>query len=117
MIVDDSAYARRVHRAILENAGHSVLDASSGTTAIETFALERPDLVLLDLSMEDIGGVDVLRAIRQIDPGARVVVVSADVQRSTAESVMAEGASRFLPKPANASDLTSTVAALLGATQ
>ncbi|HEY4215793.1 MAG TPA: response regulator [Gemmatimonadaceae bacterium] len=114
MIVDDSAYARRVHRAILEGAGHLVIEAATGTTAIEMFSLDRPDVVLLDLSMEDISGLDVLRTLRQIDPGVQVVVVSADVQKSTAEAVFAEGASRFLPKPANAADLTSTVSSLVG---
>lgn len=115
VIVDDSAYARRVHRAILERAGHVVVEAATGTAAIESFALERPDLVLLDLSMEDIGGLQVLRTLRELDSSARVIVISADVQRSTSESVLAEGADRFLAKPANAEQLVATVAEILGA--
>jgi two-component system chemotaxis response regulator CheY len=114
MIVDDSGYARRVHRAILENAGHTVLEASTGTAAIETFTLQRPDLVLLDLSMEDIGGTDVLRLLREIDPTARVIVVSADVQKSTEQAVMTAGASKFVPKPANAAQLVAAVAEIAG---
>lgn len=109
MIVDDSAYARRVHRSILENAGHSVVEAATGTGGIETFSLEAPDIVLLDLSMEDIGGIEVLRTLRELNPKARVIVVSADVQRSTEESVMAGGARRFLAKPANAAQLVAAV--------
>jgi two-component system chemotaxis response regulator CheY len=114
MIVDDSGYARRVHRAILENAGHTVIEASTGTGAIETFTLDRPDVVLLDLSMEVIGGTDVLRTIREIDPAARVIVVSADVQKSTEQAVMTAGASKFVPKPANAPQLVAAVAELAG---
>ena len=109
MIVDDSAYARRVHRAMLERAGHVVLEASTGTTAIETFSLERPELVVLDLSMEDIGGLDVLRTIRSLDANARVVVVSADVQRSTDNAVMAAGATSFVAKPASEQGLTAAI--------
>lgn len=113
MVVDDSAYARRVHRGILERAGHTVIEASTGTGAIETFALERPDLVLLDLSMEDIGGVEVLRTLRQLDGNARVIVVSADTQRTTGEAVRGGGAERFLAKPATAESLTAAVAEVL----
>ena len=109
MIVDDSAYARRVHRAMLERAGHVVIEAATGTTAIETFSLERPELVVLDLSMEDIGGLDVLRTIRSLDPTARVIVVSADVQRSTDHAVMEAGAASFVAKPASEQQLTAAI--------
>ena len=99
LIVDDSNYARRVHRKIIESRGHTVVEASTGMGAIETYFLEHPDVVLLDLSMEDMGGVDVLKRLREMDPASRVIVISADVQRTTGESVMAAGAKRFLGKP------------------
>jgi DNA-binding NarL/FixJ family response regulator len=70
--------------------------------------------VLLDLSMEDIGGADVLKTIRGVDPTARVIVVSADVQKSTEQAVMGAGASKFVPKPANASQLIAAIAELAG---
>jgi two-component system chemotaxis response regulator CheY len=89
-----------------------VIEASTGTSAIEIFSLERPDIVVLDLSMEDIGGIDVLRTLRQLDTQARVIVVSADIQRSTAQAVMTAGASQFVPKPASAEDLVTAVNAL-----
>lgn len=114
LIVDDSAYARRVHRAILERAGHSVAEVSTGTGAIEACMLELPDVVILDLSMEDIGGLQVLRTLRELNPSARVIVVSADVQRSTEQTVMASGANRFVAKPANAEQLVAAVTATLG---
>jgi len=113
MVVDDSGYARRVHRGILERAGYSVIEASTGTGAIESFALERPALVLLDLSMEDISGADVLRTLREMDAEARVIVVSADVQRTTEQAIMAGGADRFMSKPAAPDELLSAVAELL----
>ena len=115
MVVDDSAYARRVHCAMLERAGHSVIEASTGSGAIESFCHDRPDVVLLDLSMEDIGGLDVLKTMREIDPAAQIVVISADVQRTTEASVMAAGARRFLGKPANEATLVGVIAELGGA--
>lgn len=114
LIVDDSAYARRVHRAILERAGHTVAEVATGTGAIEACMLESPDLIILDLSMEDIGGLEVLRTLRELHSRARVIVVSADVQRSTEQTVMASGADRFVAKPANAEQLVAAVAATLG---
>lgn len=113
LIVDDSAYARRVHRAILERAGHEVIEVSTGTAAIESCMLEQPDVVILDLSMEDIGGIQVLQTLRALNVSAPVIVVSADVQRSTETAVMAAGAARFLGKPANAEQLVSAVAQTL----
>jgi len=113
LIVDDSAYARRVHRAILERAGHVVIEVATGTGAIEACMLEQPDVVVLDLSMEDIGGIQVLQTLRALNVSAPVIVVSADVQRSTEHAVMAAGAARFLGKPANTEQLVSAVAQTL----
>lgn len=115
MIVDDSAYARRVHRSILEKAGHSVVEASTGMGAIEMYTIERPAVVLLDLSMEDIGGVQVLRTLRQLDAAANVIVISADVQRSTADDVTSGGARRFIPKPASPDAILGAVTEIVGA--
>lgn len=113
LIVDDSAYARRVHRVVLERAGHHVVDVATGTAAIELCMLEAPDVVVLDLSMEDIGGIQVLETLRALNVSAPVIVVSADVQRSTEQAVMSAGASRFLGKPANAEQLALAVAQTL----
>jgi DNA-binding response OmpR family regulator len=77
--------------------------------AIESFFVHHPDLVLLDLTMEDMSGLDVLARLREMDAGARVVVVSADVQRSTAHMVSEAGALRFLGKPVTPESLLATV--------
>jgi two-component system, chemotaxis family, chemotaxis protein CheY len=109
MIADDSGYTRRTHRRILESEGHVVHEAASGMAAIEAFFLHRPDLVLLDLTMEDMNGLEVLARLREMESGARVVVVSADVQRSTAQLVAEAGAVRFLGKPVSPEALLGTV--------
>ncbi len=117
MVVDDSGYARRVHRGILEGGGYEVIEASTGMGALETYFLEHPDIVLLDLSMEDMGGLDVLRKLRQMDPAARVIVVSADVQRTTGEMALAAGAYRFLGKPLSSEELRTVLDTLVKAPQ
>ena len=114
MIVDDSTYTRRTHRRIVESAGHVVHEATSGMAAIEGFFVHRPDLVLLDLTMEDMSGFDVLARLRELDAGARVIVVSADVQRSTAQLVADHGAVQFLGKPVSADGLLGAVRDALG---
>lgn len=113
LAVDDSGFARRLHRQMLESAGHAVVEAGTGMGALESYFLHHPDLVLLDLSMEDIGGLEVLRRLREMDPGARVVVISADVQRSTERMAAEAGALRFLGKPVGAEQLLETVSGIL----
>jgi two-component system, chemotaxis family, chemotaxis protein CheY len=113
MIVDDSNYTRRTHRRILESDGHLVQEAGSGLAAIEGFFVHRPDLVLLDLTMEDMSGLEVLRQLRLLQNDARVIVISADVQRSTAQIVADSGALGFLGKPVTAEGLLDAVRTVL----
>ena len=114
LVVDDSTYARRRMRQTLEEAGHTVSEASSGMAALESFATESPALVMLDLTMEDMSGMEVLARLREMDPAVRVIVVSADVQRSTSRLVDEAGAFRFLGKPADPADVLDAVSAALG---
>jgi two-component system chemotaxis response regulator CheY len=99
LLVDDSGLARRSMRAMLEPAGFEVIEAEDGMTALERYSLDKPDLVILDLVMKGMYGLDVLTKLRQLDPEARVVVVSADVQQSSQDMVQAAGAIGFLNKP------------------
>ena len=109
MIVDDSGFTRRTHRRIVESEGHVVHEAATGLAALEGFVVHRPDVVLLDLTMEDMGGLEVLAQLRTLDAGVRVIVVSADVQRSTAKLVAESGARRFLGKPVSPDGLLAAV--------
>ena len=109
MIVDDSNFTRRTHRRIVESDGHVVHEATSGMAAIESYFVHRPDLVLLDLTMEDMSGFEVLEKLRALGAGARVIVVSADVQRTTAKLVADAGAVRFLGKPVSPEGLLEAV--------
>jgi two-component system chemotaxis response regulator CheY len=109
LIVDDSGLARRRARAILEGAGFEVDEAEDGMAAIERYFVARPDIVLLDLVMKGMYGLDVLAKIRELDPAARVIVVSADVQTSSHEMVAAAGGAGFLVKPLDADAVLSLI--------
>jgi two-component system chemotaxis response regulator CheY len=109
LLVDDSGLARRGTRRILEGAGYRVLEAEDGLAALERYALERPAVVLLDLVMRGMYGLEVLAKLREMDPDARVVVISADIQTSSRDLVREAGASGFLNKPVDAEQLLAAV--------
>jgi len=113
LLVDDSAMARRGSRQILESAGYTVAEAEDGLVALERYFLERPDLVLLDLVMKGMNGLDVLSKLTEMDVDARVIVLSADVQDSSRELAQAAGAAEFLNKPVERSALLNAVAKTL----
>jgi len=109
LIVDDSALSRRMLRTILEGGGYAVVEAVDDLSGIERFSIESPDLTMLDLTMPEMTGFDVLEKLLKVDPGARVVVVSADIQQSSREMVKAAGGKGFVNKPFVANDLLKTV--------
>src|SRR6185369_6022356 len=90
LVVDDSSMSRRIVRGILESAGHEVTEAQDGMAALERYSLDQPDLVVLDLVMEGMGGIDVLHKLREVNGQARILVATADIQTSTRK--MAEDA-------------------------
>lgn len=114
LIVDDSGLARRRARAILEAAGFEVLEAEDGMSALETYYVQKPDVVLLDLVMKGMYGLEVLARLREMDPNARVIVVSADIQSSSHELVAEGGAAGFLVKPVDANEVLTMVRSTLG---
>ena len=116
LIVDDSALARRNLRQILESANCEVYEAEDGLAALERYFLERPDVVLLDLVMRGMYGLDVLEKLRQLDPLAKVVVVSADVQTSSQQLVDQAGAKAFITKPFDRDEVIGTLKAVLEGT-
>ena len=113
LIVDDSNLSRRTSRRILEAGGHRVRDVADGMSALEQYALDRPDLVLLDVTMADMNGLEVLKQLRAMDPTARVVMATADVQSSTRELALAGGACGFVTKPLNGDTVLSAVGAAM----
>jgi len=113
LLVDDSAMARRGTRRILEEAGYEVVEAEDGMSALERYFVEKPDVVMLDLVMKGLPGLDVISKVREMDPAARIVVLSADVQTSSREMVRAAGAAGFLNKPVDRQQMLDMIARAL----
>ena len=113
LVVDDSALARRSLRRILEAAGCDVVEADDGLTALERYFLEKPDVVLLDLVMQGMYGLEVLNKLRELDGDARIIVVSADVQTSSHEMAAEAGARAFVNKPFESTDILGALDAAL----
>ena len=111
LIVDDSALARRNLRQILEPQGYTVVEADDGLAALELYFLHKPDVVLLDLVMKGMYGLEVLKKLRELDAKARVLVVSADVQSSSHELAEEAGAKGFINKPFEHSEILAALEA------
>jgi two-component system chemotaxis response regulator CheY len=105
--------SRRILRRFLEAAGHQVVEAHDGLAALELYLLDRPDLVLLDMTMRGMHGLEVLGKLRELDPYARVIVATADIQRSTREMVVAAGGRAFVSKPFEQERVLEAVSAVL----
>ena len=113
LVVDDSAMSRRSLKRVLEADGYVVIEAVDGISALETYHLERPDLVMLDMLMQGMYGLEVLSKLKQIDNSARVVIVTADIQNSTKAMALEGGAIAFVTKPFAADNILQTVAGVL----
>ena len=117
LLVDDSGLARRSMRSILEASDFEVVEAEDGMIALEKYFAERPDIVMLDLVMKGMYGLDVLTKLREMDPSACVIVVSADVQSSSRDMVEAAGASAFVNKPVDRDHLLAVIRSVLEGSQ
>ena len=113
LIVDDSALTRRSLRHILETAGCELVEAENGLEALERYFLDKPDVVFLDLVMRGMYGLDVLQKIRELDPRARIVVVSADIQTSSQDMVKEAGAAAFINKPFDKTEILTALDTVL----
>ena len=100
MLVDDATFMRLKLKAILAEYGHEVVgEAATGKIAIDQYSKLKPDVVLMDITMPDMNGLDALKKIKKNDPLATVVMVSAmGSQEFVLESIKA-GARDFIVKP------------------
>lgn len=100
MIVDDALFMRAMLRKALAGAdGLEVLEAADGPAAIQLYREQKPMLVLLDISMPGMNGIEVLQALRAFDPAACVVMCSAIGQENMILEAVKSGAADFIVKP------------------
>lgn len=113
LIVDDSSFSRMLIRKALGEE-HTFLEADRGEQALELYAREQPDLVILDLTMPGMHGAEVLRRLKAMDAEARVIVGTADIQEQSMQEVLALGALCVVPKPFTRERLQEAVRDALG---
>ena len=99
LVVDDSRSARFFVKSCLPESNVEVHEAENGIEAIAQYEKIRPDLVFLDLTMPEMDGFATLPKLYEIDPSAKVVVLTADIQRKTIERIERMGVVHFLKKP------------------
>ncbi|NMP24341.1 response regulator [Sulfobacillus harzensis] len=99
LIADDAAFMRSRLRKMLEQAGHTVIEAASGAQAVALYGEHHPDGVLMDITMPDMDGIAATQAICQTDPTARIVMVSALGQQAMMVAALQAGAKDFVVKP------------------
>jgi DNA-binding response OmpR family regulator len=99
VVVDDETDVREVLAEYLELKGFDVRQATSGEEALARVAESCPDVVLLDLGLPGLSGIETLRRLRSDNPGAYVIVVSGNQDQDLAQKVLAMGAADYVPKP------------------
>ena len=101
LVVDDEQAVCKELRKFLEDKGYEVSEAYNGDEAVAKYTLERPDVVLLDIRMPGKDGVETLHELKELDPDASVIMVTAVHEEDIAKQTMAEGAFDYITKPIN----------------
>ena len=111
LIIDDNAAARFLLREMLETHGLEVVaEAEDLNSALTAYRTHKPHRVTLDLSLEHGDGIEILKALRQLDPKAEVFIISANAQNKIKQVALSAGASGFLTKPVQAEELIALFA-------
>jgi two-component system response regulator PilR (NtrC family) len=110
LVVDDELSMRELLEYLLTKEGYQVTCAESGTRAVEMLGEDRYDLMICDIRLGDITGLDVLRASKAKNPDTVVIMISAYVTTEVAVEAMNEGAYDYVPKPFDNDELKATVA-------
>ncbi len=117
LITDDSVYMRDLLKAIVSRSPHTVIaEASGGQDCIALYRDKKPDIVLLDNIMPEMKGIETLKVLMEIDPGARVIMVSADHQDLSVQMATRYGARGFIAKPFNPETVLSEIESALSGT-
>jgi two-component system chemotaxis response regulator CheY len=100
LIVDDALFMRMMIKDILSKDGFEIVgEAENGTEAVEKYADLKPDLVTMDIVMPEMDGIEAVRTIIKMDPGARVLMCSAMGQQLLVVEALEAGARDFIIKP------------------
>jgi CheY-like chemotaxis protein len=114
LIVDDSAFTRKRVRQVLQDEGYALVEAINGAAALVAIGQQEFACVLTDLVMPELDGFGLLAELQFRHLATPIVVLSADIQKTTRERCEALGAAAFLQKPVNADDLRLALTSILG---
>ncbi len=115
LLVDDAAFMRMMIKDTLTKNGYtSILEAADGEQAVEQFKLEKPDLIIMDITMPNKTGIEALREIKAIDSAAKIVMCSAMGQESMVVEAIKLGALDFIVKPFKPDRILQTVSKIIG---
>ena len=115
LVADDNDVAQRLCKRVLEKAGFSVLIASDGLQAVDVALNQHPSMILMDVAMPGIDGLEAMRRIKAEIPSMPIVIASAHSMASDTERFLAAGADNVLSKPFRLTDLIAIVTKLAAA--
>lgn len=115
MIVDDAAFMRMMIKDILTKNGYNIVgEAENGKKAIDVYTECKPDLVLMDITMPEMDGIQALKGIRANDPNAAIIMCSAMGQQAMVIDAIQSGAKDFIVKPFQAERVLEAVKKVIG---
>jgi len=112
LVVDDAAFMRMRMSKILSEAGYEVVQAENGLDALDKYKAQRPDAVLMDITMPEMDGLTALKEIKAHDPSARIAMVTALGQQQIVLEAVKSGAKDFLVKPCEGERVLAAVSKL-----
>jgi two-component system chemotaxis response regulator CheY len=100
LVIDDAEYARDILKKILIRGGYEVAgEAGDGEAGVSEYSRTNPDIVIVDMVMPKLNGLETIRAIKKINPDAKILVISADGQAAHIEEAVKAGALSYINKP------------------
>ena len=115
LICDDAAFMRMMIKDILTKNGYNIVgEAENGAKAVEKYSELKPDLVLMDITMPEMDGIEALKKIKETDPNASVIMCSAMGQQAMVIESIQSGAKDFIVKPFQADRVLEAVQKVVG---
>ena len=115
LICDDAAFMRMMIKDILTKNGYNIVgEAENGAKAVEKYAELKPDLVLMDITMPEMDGIEALKKIKAADANASIIMCSAMGQQAMVIEAIQNGAKDFIVKPFQADRVLEAVKKVIG---
>jgi CheY-like chemotaxis protein len=116
LLVDDESHIRKFISLLLRHLGIAkIFEAPNGKEALEVYKRESPDLVMLDVNMPVMDGIETLRALKQLNPDAVIVMLTSLANRQTIDEAVALGAANYIRKDAPPEDIGRALAETIDA--